>query len=171
MNPRYFASAAWIALLSIALGTFGVLPAHADRKNYAGSTCVRWSGPAPTYYYSALGNPSPTETLYVDCPANTSSLYSGEKSGWVQFLDRHFSSNISCTLVTVFLSQTSPNGWIAWSGPAQTSAGSSDTAQLKAFTLGQPFGNNSAAHTYYSCAIPPTYYGNTSYILSYMVEQ
>jgi hypothetical protein len=165
MQTRRFVATLTLSLVTIAMATLGISQVHAvDGKNYPGSMCVRWSGTStPVYNFSAIGNPSSTTWLYLDCPAVKDA--SNIASGWVRMLDRHYSSNISCRLYSVY---ASTGGYYGWVTPVVSSTGSSANPQHRPFG---GIGGNSIAHYYYSCSIPPTYSGYVSYITSYQVSE
>ena len=151
-----------LSILSLAATTFAV-----DAKIYPGSMAVRWtsSDPVPHLNASALFNPSSTKTLRVDLPVIHDIIAKSIKSGWVKVVDRHYSHNIRCNLMSVY---RSGGGFYGWTGPNRYSSGSGTGPQ----TLNFPgLGSNSVAHYYVSCSIPRTYSGNRSGIVSYRVDE
>jgi hypothetical protein len=153
------------ALVTVFMVLLSVLPVHAlDGKNYPGSMCVRWSGTStPIYNFSAIGNPSATTDLRLDCPVIKDAT--NISSGWVRVIDQHYSDNVGCNLNSLYRSGGSYVGW--WT-PWVSSVGSSGNPQHLGFGS---VGANSLTHYYYSCRIPPTYGGNLSYITSYNVTE
>ena len=70
MKPRHLLTAWKMALFAMGIVVLSAVQVHAsDGKNYPGSLCVRWSGTStPVYNFSAIGNPSATTELRLDCP-------------------------------------------------------------------------------------------------------
>jgi len=158
----------YVALLAVALGmTIGASFALAgDGKIYPGSMCVRYAGTGtPSYNFSAIGNPSATQWLYLDCPVIHDTIGGNINKGWVRMIDQHYSSDVRCSLNSYYRSGNAFWGW--WTANKSTS-GSGAHPQHITFN---GIGANSLAHYYYSCRIPPRYSGNTSYITSYNVEE
>ena len=145
--------------------TLNVSPAHAaDAKTYPGSLCVRTSGPTPIYSTSAIGNSSSSQWLYVTCPLINDSMGEDLHSSWVGVLDRHYSSNIRCSVNSAYWNNTHDT-FYGWWGGNKYSEGSSNNRQVLSWnSLG---GSGETVHTYVSCRIPPTYSSNRSYIISY----
>jgi len=167
MKHYYLSTSLKMFVAAICLTAIGASQAHAlDGKVYPGSMCVRWSGPTPNYNNSAIGNPG-TTTLYVDCPAVHDSIASGINNGWVKGIDRHFSSPITCNLNSLYPSGTGLVGW--WTSYKSTTGGSA-SSPVETLTFGS-LGSASTAHYYYSCHIPPTYAGYTSYLMTYRVDE
>ena len=163
MNAYRFFTAWQKTLVALGIVVLSALQVHAgDGKTYPGSLCVRWSGTStPIYEFSAIGNPSATTELRLDCPV----IKDGANiaSGWVGVVDRHYSDDVGCNLNSFY---RSGSGYVLNSTPWIRSVGSSGNAQQL------PFGGvvaNSLTHYYYSCRIPPTYTGNISYITTYHV--
>lgn len=137
-----------------------------DGKIYPGSMCVRYAGTStPSYNNSAIGNPSSTSWLYLDCPAIHDTVSGNVKEGWVRMIDRHYSSDVKCSLNSIYRSGNSFWGW--WTSN-KNSSGSGVNPQHVSYG---GIGASSQAHYYYSCQIPPSYSGNVSYIISYYVEE
>lgn len=139
----------------------------ADRKVYPGSMGVKFSGPTPTYNFSAIGNPSSTTWMYVDLPAINDDTTSGIDTSWVQVLDRHYTSNVRCSINSAYWNNTYDSFYGYW-GPSVSSTGSSNDAQT--LNTGAATGG-STRHEYFSCAVPPSYSGNVSYLVSYMADE
>lgn len=153
-----------VAPLILALA--GVAEA-ADRKVYPGSMAITWSGPAPAYYYGSVSNPSSTSWMYVDLPVINDDTTSGIDISLVKVLDRHYSSDIRCSINTVYWNNSAGTFYGYW-GPNAYSAGSSNTEQTLSTGAAS---HGSTRHEYFSCALPPTYSGNRSHIISYTVEE
>jgi hypothetical protein len=152
-----------VVLLVLGIMVLGAIPVHAvDGKNYPGSLCVPWSGPTPIFGESAIGNPSTTMALRVDCPAVKDAT--NIQSGWARVIDNHTTAPVSCTLVCVSRSGTTS------SACTRTASSSSNSASVQhlSFSSLTCTGCNSLAHYYYSCTIPPTQAG-TSWIRTYQV--
>ena len=144
-------------------------PAQAgDAKTYPGSMCVRYSGASPSYSSSAIGNPSSTQWLYLDCPAINDSMNEDLNNSWVGALDRHYSSDIRCSVNSAYWNSTHST-FYGWWGSNQYSSGSGNHRQL--LSWGGLSGSGETVHTYFSCRIPPTYSGNRSYIISYHTNE
>lgn len=155
----------FITLLSI-LSLVATTTFAADGKIYPGSMGVRWNGadPLPALNFSSLENPS-SQWLRVDLPVVKDSIGNSIRSGLVKVVDRHYSLDVRCNLVSIFRGGSAFAGW--WSGN-RFSTGSSNNTQ----TLSYPgVGANSSCHYYYSCHIPPVYAGNRSSIVSYRVDE
>lgn len=151
-------------LAAAGLMVIGVSQAHAvDGKEYAGSACVPYgtNNRYPSYNFSAIGNPSATQWLYLDCPAVHDAR--NISSGWVRVMDLHYYSDVTCSLNSIYFSGGAVWGW---GTPERSSVGSSANTQQLAFG---GVGASDIAHYYYSCRIPPTFNGNLSYITSYQV--
>ncbi len=128
---------------------------------------VKWSGPNPTYHFSMINNPSPTSWMYVDLPVINDDLGIGIGRSWVKVLDRHYSKNVYCSIITVYWNNSADAIW-GYFGPKHASTGSSNNAQ----TLHTgPATHGSTRHEYFSCAVPPAYAGRTSSIVSYYVSE
>lgn len=150
-----------LSVAALLLGALNLSPAHAvDGKLYPGSMCVRWAGTtAPAYSYSDIGNPSSSTSLSLDCPAvRDAATISG---GAAYVVDLSYSDNISCNLV-------SSSRYSLAASPTRTTTGSGTTPQVLSFG---GLGADSASHYYFSCRIPPTYLGNTSWISTYKVVE
>ena len=165
MQARPLLTAVQRILVAVVMVALGILPAHAlDGKNYPGSMCVRWAGTStPVYNFSAIGNPSATTDLRLDCPVvkDAASI----QSGWVRVIDQHYNDDVGCSLNSFYRSE---GGYVGWWTPWVSSSGSSPNPQHLGFGS---VGANSLTHYYYSCRIPPTYAGNISYITSYHVTE
>jgi hypothetical protein len=160
-RPRILAFKVFLLVLGIMV--LGAIPVHAvDGKNYPGSNCVRVSGATPIYGESAIGNPSTTTGLSVDCPAVKDAT--NIQSGWVRVIDNHTTQVVSCTLVCVSRSGTTTSSCVR----QDFSTGSSASVQELSFGSLTCLGCNNRAHYYYSCYIPPTQAG-TSWIRTYQV--
>ena len=156
-----------MSLVFVFLGTVGVSPIHAaDAKIYPGSMCVRYDGTnTPGYNFSAIGNPSDSTWLLLDCPIVRDHTDRTISSGVVQVIDLHFSEQVYCSLNSFYRSGDAFLGW--WTQP-KASSGTSTGQQTLSFG---GVGSNSLAHYYYSCGIPPKYNGQVSYIISYKVNE
>jgi hypothetical protein len=152
-------------LLPFAVGAFSSM-VNADQKVYPGSMGVKFSGPSPSYYFSTIGNPSSTTTMSVDLPA-VNDTNTAIESSWVRVLDRHYSSGVSCSLNTAYWNNTYDTFYGSW-GALVTSAGSSNDVQV--LNTGTAHGS-AERHIYFGCAIPATYSGNLSHIVSYSVDE
>ncbi len=167
MKHYYLSTSLKMFVTVICMTAIGASQAHAlDGKVYPGSMCVRWSGPTPVYNNSAIGNPGAT-TLYVDCPAVHDSINFGINNGWVKVLDRHFSNAVTCNLNSLYPSGTGFAGW--WTSN-KSSTGGSASSPVETLPFGS-LGSASTAHYYYSCQIPPTYAGYSSYLMTYRVDE
>ena len=153
-------------LVALFMVMTGALPAlAADGKIYPGSMGVRYAGTStPTYNCSAIGNPSSSSWLYLDLPAIHDTISGNINKSWVRVIDQHYSSDIKCTLCSVYRHKCSYYGWFS----ADNSKGSGCHAQV--LNTGG-VGANKHSHYYFSCKIPPKYNNNTSYIISYKVEE
>ncbi len=148
------------------LCTFAMTMANAaDDKTYPGSMGVKYSGPAPVYTTSAIGNSSTTSWMYVDLPAINDDNNDIAASN-VRVIDLSGTGNISCNVNQAYRSGSSFFGW--W-GSTRTSTGASSSPQT--LNTGPLGGTNMTVHTYFSCAIPPKYGSNISYIISYYVNE
>ncbi|GAA3961110.1 hypothetical protein [Allohahella marinimesophila] len=158
-----------VILLAFPLVTaVGVSPAYAaDAKVYPGSMAVKYSGPTPTYSWGMINNPSSSSWMYVDLPVINDDTGSGIDLSWVQVLDRHYSSDVRCSIITVYWNN-SADAIYGYFGPNRYSTGSSNNSQTL-YTGSATHG--SSRHEYFSCAVPPSYAGQTSSIVSYYVSE
>jgi len=154
-------------LVALFMVMTSALPAlAADGKIYPGSMGVRYAGTStPTYYGSAIGNPSTNQWLYLDLPAIHDA--SDINSSWVRVIDQNGNANadICCRLFSVYRCGC---GYCGWSSPKQCSSGWGCNEQL--LSAGA-VGANSRSHYYFSCKIPPKWNNKTSYIISYKVKE
>jgi hypothetical protein len=154
-------------LVALFMVMIGALPAlAADGKIYPGSMGVRYAGTStPTYSCSAIGNPSTTSWLYLDLPAVHDTVAGNINTSWVRVIDQHYNADISCQLCSVYRCGC---GFCGWFSPTKYSSGSNCIEQV--LSPGG-VGANDHSHYYFSCKIPPRYNNNTSYIISYYVEE
>lgn len=150
-----------LTLLAVGIAEAG------DRKVYPASFGAKYSGPEPSYNASAIANPSSTLWMYVDLPVINDDVGSGIDTSYVRVLDRHYSSNVRCSINTVYWNNSAGSFYGYW-GPNRYSAGSGNTEQI--LNTGAAT-HGSTRHEYFSCAVPPTYLGNRSYLISYTVEE
>ena len=153
-------------LVSLFMVITGALPAlAADMKIYPGSMSVRYAGTStPTYNYSAIGNPSTRQSLYLDLPV-IRDLNRGISKSRVRVIDQNCRSNISCQLCSVYRSGCKFRGWFT---PTKWSKGCKCTEQV--LSPGKVRANFKS-HYYFSCKIPPKYRNKISYINSYYVKE
>ncbi len=161
-------------LLGSLAGPFSASPALAnDGKAYPGSLCVPWGDNRhPTYSAGAIGNPSTTEPLFIDCPVVKDNIASWGKpyfsrieDGWVRMIDEHYTDDIACEFqFGVYLSE-----WYMQGSGRKGSTGSGASIQHVYFPIGKIAQKRN--HAYLSCVIPPAYEGNVSYITSYYLEE
>lgn len=156
-----------IATATAVMSLAGHVYADGDAKVYPGALAVKWSGVTPTYNSGAIGNPSSTSWMYMDLPVINDDTGSGIDSSWYKAIDRHYSSDIRCSINSVYFNNSAGNYYGSWGANISTS-GSAATEQTK--STGSATGG-STRHEYFSCAIPPTYSGNVSYIISYQVSE
>jgi hypothetical protein len=137
-------------------------------KTYPGSMCVRHYGSSPSYSSSMIGNPSSSQWLYLDCPTINDSMSESLRNSWVAVLDRHYSSDVHCSVHSRYWNNSTAalNGW--WGGN-KYSAGSGNN--LQKLSWGRLSGAGDSVHTYFSCAIPPAYSGHVSYIVNYHANE
>ena len=156
---------------SLLLSMLTVPPTFAarDAKVYPGSMAVRInsSQPTPKLSASSIFNPSSTQWLNVELPVIHDTIGHTIRNGWVKALDRHYSADVSARLRSFYWSNTRDR-FLGWWSARLYSAGSGNDAQTLSFP---GVGSNSIAHYHYSCAIPPTYLGRKSGILSYYVRE
>jgi len=154
------------------LGATNVVPTHAiddDAKVYPGAMCVRFSGAIgdnTTLSFSAIGNPSTTATLRVDCPVINDEDGDGTLQAWFRAIDQSYTADVSCSVNSFYRSGSS---WLGWWTPSRPTAGAGTHVQHISFP--EDLGANSVSHYYFSCRIPPRYSGHISYITSYKVEE
>jgi len=153
-------------LMFAALAVVGAPSVQAgDGKVYPGSMGVRSGGTStPKIFFSAIGNPSTDNWLYVHLPIINDSN-NGIQRGWVRVIDMNSRSNITCSLNAIY--RSGPD-WYGWWTPARSSSGKASYDQI--LTFGS-VGGSGIAHFYYSASIPPMDGGNTSYITSYRAEE
>ena len=152
-------------LVALFMVITGALPAlAADMKIYPGSMGVRYAGTStPTYYFSAIGNPSATQWLHLDLPV-IRDLNGGISVSKVRVIDQSCSSNIRCQLGSVYRSGCKVCGWFktAWSKGCSCREQVVYPGKVKA---------SKNSHYYFSCRIPAKYKNKTSYINSYYVKE
>ena len=160
-----------IILISAALA---VGPLVAGEAILPGAACVKWTSgdPTPLLSYSELHNPSSTAWLRVDCPVVRTDFDSflhdaGVEGAWVRMVDRHYTSNGSCRLISY--SRNTDGTASFWATGTQFTAGSGNQAQV--LNTGGLGGENGASHLYFSCQIPPSYAGNSSSLVTYYANQ
>jgi hypothetical protein len=134
---------------------------------YPGESCVNRSPTIAPYYFSgAIGNPSTTEWLYVDCPMDRATTYD---TGTVDVIDQngYTSYDVSCAQVGVHWNY---NTATYYTGGTRNSSGVGTQKQTLSFAAAP--GAFPSVY-YYSCAIPPAYGGNKakSYIETYSVSE
>ena len=148
--------------LAINLGHAG------DAKVYPGSMGVRYAGANPSYNYSAIGNPSSSQWMYVDLPVINDAMNDDIKYSSVRVLDRHYSNNVRCSVNSAYWNSSS-SAFYGWWGSNKYSSGSGDN--LQKLSTGGVGGAGTSYHHYFSCAVPPSYAGNRSYIVSYYANE
>ncbi len=153
----------------IALSAAGTLPVQAydnDDKVYAGSECVRYYGAVgdnTTLNHSAIGNPSRTQDLRVDCPAINDEDGDGTLHQWFRAIDQNRFQSVRCNVNSIYRSGSS---WWGWWTPWRGTSGYGSHVQHVNFP--EDLGANSVSVYYFSCVIPRVDVG-TSYITSYRV--
>lgn len=167
MKSRYASKSAKALLVAPLVLTLATVVHAGDRKVYPGNMAITWSGAAPAFYYGTVSNPSSTSWMYVDLPVINDDTTSGIDISLVKVLDRHYSSDVRCSINTAYWNSSAGSIYGYW-GPNKYSSGSSNVEQ----TLNTGAASHgSTRHEYFSCAIPPTYSGNRSHIISYTVEE
>ena len=154
-------------LVALFMVMTSALPALAsDGKIYPGSMGVRSSGTStPIILWSAIGNPSSGSWLYLDLPVIKNTKAGNINKSWVRVIDQHYKENVSCKLCSVYRSGCIYTGSFS---PTKESSGSGSNEQV---LLPGGVTANSQSYHYFSCKIPPKYSNNTSYIISYFVEE
>jgi hypothetical protein len=147
------------------VASFGALQAHAFSFGhyYPGESCVNRTPTVDPYYFSgAIGNPSTTEWLYLDCPMDRATAYD---TGTVDVIDQngYTGYDVSCAQVGVHWNYNTAS---YYTGGTKNSSGVGTQKQTLSF--GVATGAFPTVY-YYSCAIPPAYGGNKakSYIETY----
>ncbi len=135
---------------------------------YLGESCVNRSPSVNPYYFSgAIGNPSTTEWLYVDCPMDRSSTT--YDTGTVDVIDQngYTGYDVSCAHVGVHWNS---NTATYYTGGTKNSSGVGTQKQTLSFAAVK--GVFPTVY-YYSCGIPPAYSGtkNKSYIETYSISE
>jgi hypothetical protein len=136
-------------------------------RYYPGESCVIRSPTVTPYYFSgAIGNPSTTDWLYVDCPMDRATAYD---TGSVDVIDQngYTDYDVSCAQVGVHWNY---NTATYYTGGTRNSSGVGTQKQTLSF--GVATGAFPTVY-YYSCVIPPAYGGNKakSYIETYGVSE
>ena len=169
MKSKSFKSITGISLAALAaLASNALSPSVAfalDGKIYPGSNCVRYAGSSSVIYnFSAIGNNSTTQALFLDCPGvkDATSIH----HGWVRGQDRHDTQNIRCQLFSVY--RNAAGGFVGWWSPVGQSVGS--VVAVQQWNYGAVNGNGSS-HYYYSCQIPPKVGANASWIDTYSITE
>ena len=135
--------------------------------HYPGESCVNRSPNIAPYYFSgAIGNPSTTEWLYLDCPMDRAATYD---TGDVDVIDQngYTGYDVSCAQTGVYWNY---NTVTYYTGGTKASSGVGTQKQTLSFAATpRPFGSV----YYYNCVIPPAYGGtkNKSYIETYSVSE
>src|ERR1041385_5268936 len=82
----------------------GALRAYAiDWATYPGEMCIRWTGAGtPKYYFGGIGNTSPTDWLYLDCPVVLKSESAPSGGAQVIVRDLHPNAAATCTLYNAY---------------------------------------------------------------------
>ena len=153
------------SLLALFMVIAGALPALADEKIYPGSMGVRYSGTStPTHSFGAIWDPSDNQHLYLYLPV-IRDLGGGINKSRVRVIDRHYSSDICCTLCSRYRCGCA---WCGWTAPRSCSSGSTCNEQVLDTGV---VDTNTRSHYYLNCRIPPRYNNNTSSIISYSVRE
>ena len=178
------------SLLSAGLFIVGLGQAHAfdngyaDRKVFAGSSCVKYSGPTPTYYASSIGNPSTSTLMKVDCPVTRD----GQRilSGTVQVYDNSPVDTVRCQMLNLYRRTNgsftgrstawvhSSNSWPSTQSGVSVSHRGKSTLEfpgLPAVTSRYQSDHSEMSHYYFSCTVPRSYGGSRSYIDSFKVDE
>jgi hypothetical protein len=134
---------------------------------YPGESCVNRSPAINPYYFSgAIGNPSTTDWLYVDCPMDRASTFD---TGAVDVIDQngYTGYDVSCAQVGVHWNY---NTATYYTGGTRNSSGAGTQKQTLSFA--EAPGAFPSVY-YYSCSIPPAYGGakSKSYIETYSVSE
>ena len=139
--------------------------AYADTHSYPATMCTAWSGAESLQYHynGKLSNTSTTKDAWVVCPITLQTRKTIDAQ--VRTIDRHYSSDISCTLKS--LRYYNPVNSNSRSSKANTS-GSSDKIQTLNFN---PVAGFSDGSFFLYCKIPPKYNGNGSYIINYHASE
>lgn len=156
------------ATVSLVLGLASTTLQAGDAKSYPGSMGVKYAGADVVLNYSAIGNPSGSQWSYVDLPIINDDMSNDIRYSGVRVLDRHYSSNVRCSVNTAYWNNSSDT-FYGWWGANVSSSGSGNDAQY--LNTGGVGGKGSTTHSYFSCRIPPAYAGNRSYIISYYVNE
>jgi hypothetical protein len=160
-----FASA--LALVLLASLASSRAYAFSFSSYYPGESCVNRSpGVTPYYFSGAIGNPSTTDWLYLDCPMDRATTYD---TGTVDVIDQngYTGYDVSCAQVGVHWNY---NTATYYTGGTKNSSGVGTQKQTLSFGVAQ--GAFPTVY-YYSCVIPPAYGGtkNKSYIETYSVSE
>ena len=150
-------------LIATLLGAAFIAPAYAlDGKTYAGSSCVRWSGPTPVYSWGRIGNPSTTTDLYLDCPVVKDAIGNNFDSNWMRVVDINSADSVRCRLYSVY--RSGGTIWY-WAGATLSTGNAYFGSNEVQISSGANVGANSVSHSYFSCKIPNQQIGR-SYISS-----
>ena len=115
--------------------------------------------------YGSISNPSSTQWLYVDLPAIHDSIDHSIANAWVDVIDQHPTSNIRLRMQSVYRSGSYIYGWF---GPYRYSFSYGSFKQ----NMSLPgVGANENAHYIIGAAIPPSYNGRRSFIVSYKISE
>lgn len=159
---QYFAT----MLLLLSLLTSGSAVA-VDPFVYPGSNCVRHYGPNPIYLLSAIGNPSSTSSLYVDCPSAYD--HTGFLDGsWFRAQDNiagnSLNQRVQCSTINAWMNGVGE--WVTRTRFAQTSGTGTQTRAVSSFRTVHAV----ESHSFLSCRLPPTQFGQTNWLTSYSVN-
>ena len=164
------------SIVAVFLGAFALFSGQtmAGQTILPGSACVKWNStdPEPSLSSSEIRNPSSSRWLRLDCPVVRTDFDgflhdAGVEGSWVRVVDKHYSGNARCRLVSYSHNTNGTTSY--WATSTRYSAGSGNHAQV--LNTGSLNGENGASHLYFSCHIPPAYSGNYSSLATYYVNQ
>jgi hypothetical protein len=172
MNVRHLLTTLKVSLAAmVALAAFATSPAHAaEDKIYPGAQCVLNTlslGQPTVNFFGSIGNPSPTNNLYVHCPLihdlNTTKINFGVVAVINQVAGSAFVNRVNCTLFSLNIPSDG-----TWTGSWDTQYSSTTSANTQYLVFGSL---PQSDHYFYNCAIPGRYNGKTSYVNAYRINE
>ena len=137
-----------------------------DAKVYPGDMAVARNGDV-RFSNGSVYNASSTAYATVELPIINDDLGRGISKSYVYVVDRNPVANITCRLNTLYWNNTHDQFYGYWGSSRSTvgSSGNQGTLTMGSATHG------STRHEFITCTLPPRYYGNASYIISYKIEE
>ncbi len=148
------------------LFALGVTPAFAsDGKIYAATDCVDTGIGVTSYVYGRAYNSSSNMFTYMECPVVKEIIVDTSlAAAYFYVTDRHYTANISCTLITMDGASNS-SGYFT----TRSSTGTSPIPQKLTYPSQTMYADS--GYTVFRCFVPPRYSGYSSSLVSYRVDE